>query len=138
MPATARGLGFQPEEMQIPEKNLQAAIECLRQFKRSFKDVPDTLEQIKMTLASYNAGVGHIHDARRLSAKYGKNPDIWHENVAEFIRLKSDPQYYTDSICKHGYLRGNETFNYVTEVLQRYQYYKEATSRKSNNKTSGK
>lgn len=137
MPATARGLGFQPEEMQTPEKNLQAAIECLRQFKRSFKDA-DTLEQIKLTLASYNAGVGHIHDARRLSAKYGKNPNIWHENVAEFIRLKSDPQYYTDSICKHGYLRGNETFNYVTEVLQRYRYYKETTSKKSENNTSGK
>lgn len=131
MPATAGGLGFKPEEMQIPEKNLQAGIECLRRFKRGFKEVPDPLEQIKLTLASYNAGVGHVYDAQRLAEKYGKSPDIWQDHVAEFIRLKSDPQYYTDSICKHGYLRGNETFNYVTEVLERYQYYKEATTGKS-------
>jgi len=130
MPATASGLGFKPEEMQIPEKNLQAGIECLRRFKGGFKEVPDPLEQIKLTLASYNAGVGHIYDAQRLAEKYGKSPDIWQDHVAEFIRLKSDPQYYTDSICKHGYLRGNETFNYVTEVLERYRYYKEATTGK--------
>lgn len=128
MPATATGLGFEPEEMQIPEKNLQAGVECLRRFRRGFKEVPDTLEQIKLTLASYNAGIGHIYDAQRLAEKYGKDPQIWDNNVAEFIRLKSDPQYYTDSICKHGYLRGNETFNYVIEVMERYRYYKEKTS----------
>lgn len=131
MPATAKGLGFQPEEMQIPEKNLQAGIKCLQHFRNRFNNVPDTLEQIKLTLASYNAGVGHILDAQRLAQKYGKSPHIWNEHVAEFIRLKSDPQYYTDSICKHGYLRGNETFNYVTQVLERYQYYKEATNSNS-------
>lgn len=128
MPATASGLGFEPEEMQIPEKNLQAGIECLMRFRRGFKEVPDTLEQIKLTLASYNAGIGHIYDAQRLAEKYGKDPNIWDNNVAEFIRLKSDPKYYTDTICKHGYLRGNETFNYVIEVLERYRYYKEQTS----------
>ncbi|MDR3267595.1 MAG: transglycosylase SLT domain-containing protein [Tannerella sp.] len=127
MPATSEYLGYQPEEMQDPEKCIQAGIKCLYRFGQTFTETPDSLERIKLTLASYNAGVGHIADAQRLAKKYGKNPDIWNDHVADFIRLKSEPEYYTDSVCKHGYLRGNETLNYVAEVLARYLYYKEAT-----------
>jgi len=113
--------------MQDPEQCIRAAVECLMQFRKGFSEVPDSLEQIKLTLASYNAGIGHVYDARQLAEKYGKNPDVWKDNVAEFIRLKSDPQYYTDPVCKFGYLRGKETYNYVAEVLERYNYYKSAT-----------
>ena len=49
--------------------------------------------------------------------KYGKDPNKWDNNVAEYIRLKNDPEYYNDPVCKHGYLRGSETYNYVREVL---------------------
>ena len=127
MPATAVHLGFQPEDMQDPEQSIRAGIECLMQFRKGFAEIPDSLEVIKLTLASYNAGIGHVYDARQLAEKYGKNPDVWKDNVAEFIRLKSDPQYYTDPVCKFGYLRGKETYNYVAEVLERYNYYKSAT-----------
>ena len=72
----------------------------------------------------YNAGIGHIYDAQRLARKYGKDPNKWDNNVAEYIRLKNDPEYYNDPVCKHGYLRGSETYNYVREVLERYHYYK--------------
>lgn len=131
MPATAAGLGFKVDEMQNPEKNLMAAVACIQRFRSGFKEVPDSLERLKLTLASYNAGAGHISDAQQLALKYGKNPNIWDDNVAEFVRLKSDPVYYTDSVCKYGYLRGTETFMYVTEVLERYRYYKEKTTASS-------
>jgi membrane-bound lytic murein transglycosylase F len=127
MPATAENFGFDPEDMQDPEKSIQAGVECLRQFGKGFTEAPDSLEQVKLTLASYNAGIGHVFDARQLALKYGKNPDVWNDNVAEFILLKSEPYYYTDSVCNHGYLRGKETYNYVEEVLERYYYYKSAT-----------
>ena len=68
--------------------------------------------------------MGHIYDAQRLARKYGKDPNKWDNNVAEYIRLKNDPEYYNDPVCKHGYLRGSETYNYVREVLERYHYYK--------------
>lgn len=126
MPATARGLGFDAGEMQNPEKNVQAAIECLRRFGKGFVSL-DSLERIKLTLASYNAGIGHIYDAQRLAQKYGRNPNVWNDNVAEFIRLKAEAQYYTDSVCKFGYLRGTETYNYVSDVLNRYEYYRKET-----------
>ena len=127
MPTTAVHLGFQPEEMQDPEQCIRAGVECLIQFRKGFAEVPDSLELIKLTLASYNAGIGHVYDAQLLAQKYGKDPNIWKDNVAEFIRLKSYPHYYSDPVCKFGYLRGKETYKYVDEVLERYNYYKKAT-----------
>jgi membrane-bound lytic murein transglycosylase F len=128
MPETAIHLGFDLQEMDVPERNIQAGVECLRRFGRQFVNVSDSLERIKLTLASYNAGIGHVQDAQRLAEKYGKDPAVWNGSVNEFIRLKSEPQYYTDSICKYGYLRGTETYNYVNEVIERYEYYKRETA----------
>jgi membrane-bound lytic murein transglycosylase F len=126
MPATSASLGYGTDEMKDPEKCIRAGVECLRLFGQSFTNVPDTLERIKFTLASYNAGPGHVADARALAGKYGKDPNVWDGHVAECIRLKSEPEFYTDSVCKYGYMRGNETLNYVADILKRYVYYREA------------
>ena len=37
---------------------------------------------------------------------------------------KSDPKYYTDQVVKYGYARGIETYNFVREVIERYEHYK--------------
>lgn len=125
MPNTAKALGVTPHELKDPDTGIRTAVDCLRRFRQGFSKIQDPVEKIKLTLASYNAGIGHIYDAQRLAEKYGKNPLVWDNNVAEYIRLKSDPAYYNDPVCKHGYLRGSETFNYVVEVLERYRYYKD-------------
>nr|WP_129733664.1 transglycosylase SLT domain-containing protein [Parabacteroides goldsteinii] len=127
MPNTARALGVTPHELKDPDIGIRTGVDCLRKFRQGFSEITDPQEKIKFTLASYNAGIGHIYDAQRLAEKYGKNPLIWEDNVAEYIRLKSDPEYYNDPVCKHGYLRGSETFNYVREVMQRFDYYKTKT-----------
>ncbi|MDR1357504.1 MAG: transglycosylase SLT domain-containing protein, partial [Tannerellaceae bacterium] len=121
MPSTAQTLKITLHELADPEANIRAGVEALRLFRRGLNEISDTAELIKFTLASYNAGIGHIYDARRLAAKYGKNPNIWDENVADFILLKRDPAYYNDSTCRYGYLRGRETFNYVREIIGRYE-----------------
>lgn len=130
MPNTAKALGVTPHELKNPETGIRTGIDCLRRFRQGFNNITDPLEKIKFTLASYNAGIGHVYDAQRLAEKYGKNPNVWDDNVAEFIRLKNDPYYYNDPVCKHGYLRGTETFNYVREVVERFDYYKDKTKGK--------
>ncbi|MCC8096783.1 MAG: transglycosylase SLT domain-containing protein [Tannerellaceae bacterium] len=127
MPRTARALGVSPQELRDPETAIKTGVECLRRFRQAFERVQDPREKIKFTLASYNAGSGHIQDAQRLAQKYGKDPLVWENNVAEFVRLKSDPQYYNDPVCKHGYLRGSETYNYVQGIVSRYEFYKRQT-----------
>ena len=128
MPNTAKALGISPHELKNPDKGIQTGVDCLRRFRQGFLSIEDSTEQIKFTLASYNAGIGHIYDAQKLAKKYGKNPELW-SDVVEYVKLKNDPKYYNDPVCKHGYLRGSETVAYVHDVMQRYQYYKEKTSK---------
>lgn len=130
MPNTAKALGVTPHELKNPETGIRTGVDCLRRFRQGFSEIADPTEKIKFTLGAYNAGIGHVYDAQRLAEKYGKNPNIWEGNVAEYIRLKNDPEYYNDPVCKHGYLRGSETFNYVREIMERFHYYKQRTGSK--------
>lgn len=127
MPNTAKALGVTPHELKDPDTGVRTGVDCLRRFRQGFSEITDPEEKIKFTLASYNAGIGHVYDAQRLAEKYGKDPKKWDNNVEEYVRLKSDPEYYNDPVCKHGYLRGSETYNYVREVMERYHYYKGKT-----------
>lgn len=63
-------------------------------------------------------------DARALAEKYGADPDIWDGNVERYIQLKRLEQYYNDPVCKNGYFRGDETVNYVIDVIDRWEHYK--------------
>ena len=127
MPNTARQLGVTPHELKDPAVGIRTGVDCLRRFRQGFSEITDPNEKIKFTLAAYNAGIGHVYDAQRLARKYGKDPTRWDGHVAEYIRLKNDPEYYNDPVCKHGYLRGQETYQYVQEIIYRYHYYLKQT-----------
>ena len=87
---------------------------------RSFSTIEDPQERMKFILASYNSGIGHVLDAIALTKKYGKDPQKWDGNVAEYILLKSNPEYFNDEVCKFGYFRGRETYSYVNKVRPRW------------------
>lgn len=86
--------------------------------------ITDTSERIKFILAAYNAGVGHVLDARRLAKKYKKNPDKWTDQTDFFMRNKSKPAFYHDSVVYYGYARGEETYAFVEEITYRYDQYR--------------
>ena len=107
-----------------PEEQLEAGGKLLKYLGECFENrVADSAERVKFVLASYNAGPGHVYDAQRLAVKYGKDPEVWDNNVDYFILNKSKKQYYSDTCCKAGYLRGTETYRFVEEVLDRYYQY---------------
>ena len=56
--------------------------------------------------------------------KYGKNKLVWKDNVENFILLKSNQEYFNDPVCKNGYFRGIETYNFVRDIMSRYESYK--------------
>jgi membrane-bound lytic murein transglycosylase F len=124
MPRTAEAMGIPADERTNPDASVRAAAEYIRIAERSFQSIADEEERIKFVLATYNAGIGHVFDARALAVKYGKNHQQWDNNVEEYIRLKSVPEYYNDTVCKHGYLRGNETSAYVRDIVKRWKYYR--------------
>jgi len=124
MPKTAEIFGLSADEINDPEKNIKAATEFIKKLNRIFASIEDTDERIIFIVAAYNSGPGHIQDAQALAAKYGKNPKTW-EDVEEYLKLKNQPEYYNDPVCKSGYLRGTETNNYVRCVIERWRYYQE-------------
>lgn len=107
-----------------PEEQLEAGGKLIKYLGDCLEDkVADSAERVKFILAAYNSGLGHVYDAQRLAEKYGKYPDVWDNNVDYFILNKSKKQYYNDTCCKAGYLRGTETYRFVEEVLDRYYQY---------------
>ena len=125
MPKTAETFGITANERVFPEPSVRAGVAYIRSLQRSFAKVEDKDEQVKFILASYNAGIAHILDAQALARKYGKNPYCWDDNVVECLKWKQLPEFYNDSVCKYGYFRGTETLNYVHQVVDRWNYYKE-------------
>ncbi len=123
MPGTAELYGV--DSFSSPEENIEAGVEYLKSLDERFKDIiTDPEERLKFVIAAYNAGPAHIFDARRLARKYNKNPDIWNDNVDYFLLNKSDPKYYNDSVVFYGYCRGKEPFQYVYDIFDRYEHYK--------------
>lgn len=123
MPQTGRSFGATKEELLDPRVSIRVSVDCLLSKQKNFADVPDQTQRIKMTLAGYNAGSAHVQDARRLARKYGADPNMWDDHVEKYILLKAQPKYYTDPVCRYGYLRGRETYRYVREVTSRTQAY---------------
>lgn len=125
MPKTARAMGIPEGKETNAEESVKAATKYLALLSRSFSKITDTEEKIKFVLGAYNAGIGHVFDAMALAEKYGKNKYVWDDHVAEYILLKSHEEYFNDPVCKNGYFRGRETFNFVKDILARAEIYKQ-------------
>jgi len=121
MPITAEYFGIDHDAN--PSTQLRMGVRYLKMLEKNMEDIriPEK-ERLKFVLAAYNAGYGHIIDARNLAKKYGKDPNVWDNNVGFFIKNKVE--FYNDSVVRYGYLRGAETYRYVSEILERYDHYK--------------
>lgn len=128
MPRTAKSLGLRSEDRMDPDLSIGAAVELLNRLNKIFQNVEDRQERIKFILAAYNGGNGHINDAQALAKKYGADPYMWEGNVKKYVELKSNPEYYNDSVCKSGYFRGGETIQYVDNVLKTTDRFKKISS----------
>lgn len=123
MPMTAQHFGV--TDPNNPVENLRGGTKYLKWLDAYWKEqIPDKDERLKFVMASYNVGQEHVADAVRLAAKYNRNPKVWDDNVAYFILQKSNPKFSTDPVVKYGYCRGAEPFNYVVQILERYEHYK--------------
>ncbi len=121
MPATARAFGLSADSMAFNEASIATASKVLGSLDRSLaRYVSDPVERKKFVLAAYNSGLAHIIDAIELARKYHYDPQTWDGMVAEALLLKSKPEYYNDPVCKYGYFRGRETFEYVRTVMACY------------------
>lgn len=125
MPGTADVYNLIPESP--VSAHILAGVNYLKWLDQVLSEhIADKDERVRFVLASYNVGIGHVLDARRLAEKYGKDPNIWKDNVDYYLLNKSQPKYYQDPVVRFGYARGVEPFNYVNEILERYAHYRNA------------
>lgn len=122
MPATAQRFGASnPDD---PRQNIRAGTRFFKHLDEYWeKKVQDSTERIKFVLASYNVGLTHIIDARKLAIKYNENPAQW-ISVEKYLIQKSNPIYYKDPVVIAGYCKCEEPVRYVEEVLNRFEEYK--------------
>ena len=125
MPSTAKAYGIGPESS--AEAQIVAGVKKLnKNYDQWLEEISDSTEAIYFTLATFNAGRAHIDDARALCPEFGLKDSIWHDNVSDMVRNLSKPTYYRHEVVKNGYCRGIETYEYIIEVIQRFEEYKAA------------
>ncbi|HMV10115.1 MAG TPA: transporter substrate-binding domain-containing protein [Cyclobacteriaceae bacterium] len=122
MPETARRFGAtNPDD---PRQSIKAGVNYLRHLDKIWaKKISDPNERLKFVLASYNAGLSHIMDARKLAKKHGRDPAVWND-VEFYLLKKSDRAFYRDPVVTAGYCKCEEPVNYVKNVLQTFDEYK--------------
>ncbi|MDG1732633.1 MAG: transporter substrate-binding domain-containing protein [Thalassotalea sp.] len=125
MPRTAKELKI--SNMYIPENGIHAGVKYLRWVTERVEAWNVQEDQVVwFALASYNAGFGHVNDARRLARQKGWRDDVWFDNVERAILLLSQRKY--SSKARYGYVRGKEPVNYVRNIRHKYQIYAHAVS----------
>ena len=123
MPSTADHLGLPHDQLNNPERSIEAATRYLKELEEQLADINDRTERQNMALASYNGGIHHIRDAMRLCQRDGHNPHRW-ADVKEYVLRLSNPRYYQDTLVHYGYMRGQETADYVDRIRERYKKYR--------------
>jgi membrane-bound lytic murein transglycosylase F len=123
MPRTANEFGA--FDLDDPKQSIRAGVGYLKFLDNYWlKKISDPTERLKFILASYNVGLSHVIDARRLTEKHGRNPQLWYDNVEYYLSRKSEPEFYRDPIVTAGYCKCEEPINYVRDILDRYEEYK--------------
>ena len=124
-PIVARHFNVPVEKLSDTETNIRLASMLLGELGRMLR-IPAEVssdDRMKLILASYNAGVGHVQDARRLARAEGANPNSW-ADVSRYLKLKADPTYYNKEEVHNGRFTGSgQTLSYVEEVMKKYYQY---------------
>ncbi len=119
MPQTAAELGV--KDPWDPESNIHAGVRYITWLLQRFEPALPMRQRVRFALASYNAGLGHVRDARRLAKVKGLNPDRWFGNVEKAIVLLEKHKFYKRA--RHGYCRGSEPVQYVSRIQTKYDAY---------------
>lgn len=120
------GSRFGADNLRDAAESIKAGVAYLQYLDDLWKKtVTDEEERIKFVLASYNVGLGHVEDARNLTRKYDGDPLKW-DDVSYYLLRKSEPEFFRDEVVTSGYCRGQEPVNYVRQILNRYEKYRQS------------
>ena len=119
MPRTAKEMGV--KDISDPASSIRGGVKYLDWLRDRFDTDLAISDRLWFTLASYNAGAGHVQDARRLAGQLGHDPDRWFDHTEQAMLLLEKKQYAKKA--RYGYVNGSEPVNYVRDIKQRFEAY---------------
>jgi len=122
MPKTAKKLGI--SNLEIPKNGISAGTKYMFWIRNRLEKHLTADVQIWFSLAAYNAGIGHLQDARKLARELNLDPDKWFGHTEKAMLLLAKPKY--SKKARYGYVRGSEAAFYVKQIRHIYQLYQRA------------
>ena len=119
LPSTGKSLG--ETDLFDPVQNINAGVQHLKNLYEHFDKVKSE-DRLLISLAAYNIGQGHIHDARKLAKKRGLDPNTW-DALAKTLPLLKYRKYYKNTT--YGFCRGNEPIRYIKQIMIYYDVLKQ-------------
>ena len=113
---TARHIGV--EDRLDPAQSIDGGARYLNSLLERLPERIQHPDRLWLALAAYNIGFGHMEDARRLTQRYGGDPDRW-VDVREHLPLLTQERYFSQT--RFGYARGYEALHYVESVRTFYE-----------------
>lgn len=112
---TADELGV--EDRADPHASIEGGARYLTRIKRRLPQEIAEPDRTWFALAAYNMGMGHLEDARELTARRGGDARKWRD-VKGALPLLMQPQWYEQT--RFGHARGKEALEYVENIRSYY------------------
>lgn len=103
-----------------PMTNIREGAKIIKEHLEHYAYLEDQDQQWAFALATYNVGLGHMADARRLAIDQNKNPNSWDAVSNALLKLMQRRHYQK---ARYGFARGIEPVKYVEEIMNRYRTY---------------
>ena len=113
--ATAEYLGIEKRTDMM--ESINGGARYLQQLKQRLPEQIMEPDRTWMAVAAYNVGLGHLHDARRITRDLGGDDTLW-KDVKENLPLLRQRSWYKKT--QHGYARGDEPVRYVENIRSYY------------------
>ena len=123
MPSTAREVAV--TDLEDPWQSIIGGARYLASLRADIEGAKTDADRLWFTLAAYNAGPGHVIDARALARSRGLDGDVWFGNAEKAMKLLAQRRFYKKA--RHGFARGGETVRYVSDVQSRFDVFVRVT-----------
>ncbi len=112
---TAKAMGV--KNRLDPRQSIQGGARYISLLMSKLPESIYPADRIWFALAAYNVGMGHLGDARKLTAAEGLDPDKWLDVKTILPRL-AQKQWYSKT--RYGYARGGEPVHFVNNIRRYY------------------
>ena len=112
---TAKAMGV--KNRLDPKQSIEGGARYIALLMAQLPESIHPADRIWFALAAYNVGMGHLEDARKLTAAEGLDPNKWLD-VKNILPRLAQKQWYSKT--RYGYARGGEPVHFVNNIRRYY------------------